>query len=69
MPITENIISFASQQGGSFSRKELLEAMRSDASINEASLPVILARLVKTGWGEYSLPEGARPRLSGMPPK
>ena len=69
MPITENVISFASQQGGSFSRKELLEALRSDASLNEASLPVILARLVttgrliKNGWGKYSLPEGVRPRL------
>ena len=69
MPITENIISFASQQGGSFSRKELLESLRADASLNEASLSAILTRLVstgrlvKTGWGEYSLPEGAKPRF------
>ena len=69
MPITENVISFASQNGGSFSRKELLDALRSDASLNEASLSAILARLVstgrlvKTGWGAYSLPEGARPPL------
>lgn len=69
MSITENIISFASQRGGSFSRKELLKALRSSASLNEASLSVILARLVsagrlvRTGWGEYSLPEGTRPSL------
>lgn len=73
MPITENIISFASQQGGSFSRKELFETFRSDASLNEASLSVILARLVstgrlvKSGWGEYSLPEEARPRFPIRP--
>lgn len=69
MSITENIILFASQNGGSFSRKELLGALRSDASLNEASLSAILVRLVstgrlvKSGWGVYSLPEGARPPL------
>lgn len=69
MPITENIISFAAQQGGSFTRKELLEALRSDASLNEASLSAVLGRLVatgrlvKTGWGKYSLAEGVNPRF------
>ena len=73
MPITENIISFAAQQGGSFSRKELLEALRSDASLNEASLSAILGRLVssgrlvKSGWGEYRLPEGVKPRFPVRP--
>ena len=73
MPITDSIISFAAQQGGSFSRKELLEALRSDASLNEASLSAILGRLVstgrlvKSGWGEYRLPEGVKPRFQVRP--
>ena len=67
MPITENIIAFAAERGGSFSRKELLEALRSDSVINDASLSAILwrmvatGRLLKTGWGEYALPDGVRP--------
>jgi hypothetical protein len=67
MPITENIITFAAEWGGSFSRKELLEALRSDSVINDASLSAILGRMVatgrllKTGWGEYALPDGVRP--------
>lgn len=73
MAITENIISFAAQKGGSFSRKELLEALRSDACLNEASLSAILGRLVstgrlvKSGWGEYRLPEGVKPRFLVRP--
>lgn len=67
MALTENIIYFAAQQGGSFKKKELLDALRMDASINEASLSALLGRLVatgrmtKTGWGEYTLPEGVKP--------
>lgn len=73
MPLTENIIHFAAQQGGSFKRKELLEALRMDASVNEASLSALLGRLVatgrilKTGWGEYALPEGIKPRFLVKP--
>ena len=73
MPITDNIISFAAQKGGSFSRKELLEELRSDAPLNEASLAAILARLVstgrllKTGWGEYILSEDVKPRFLVRP--
>lgn len=73
MAITENIISFAAQKGGSFSKKELLEELRSDASLNEASLSAILGRLVstgrlvKTGWGEYALSEGIKPRFLVRP--
>ena len=71
--ITDNIISFAAQKGGSFSRKELLEELRSDAPLNEASLATILARLVstgrllKTGWGEYILSEDVKPRFLVRP--
>lgn len=73
MAITENIISFAAQQGGSFKKKDLLEALRSDVAVNEASLSAILGRmvttgrLVKTGWGEYALPEGTKPRFLVRP--
>lgn len=62
MAITDYIIAFAAQGGGSFSRKELLDALRSEVSLNEASLSAILGRLVstgrlvKSGWGEYTLP-------------
>ena len=73
MAITDYIISFAAGQGCSFRKKELLEALRSDDSVNEASLSAILGRLVatgrlvKTGWGEYALPEGAKPRFLVRP--
>ena len=73
MAITESIISFAAQKSGAFSRKELVEALRSDASLNEASLSAILGRLVstgrlvKSGWGEYTLPEGVKPRFLVRP--
>ncbi len=73
MAITENIISFAAQQGGSFKKKDLLEALRSDAVVNDASLSAILGRmvatgrLVKTGWGEYALPEGIKSRFLVRP--
>lgn len=73
MAVTENIISFAAQQGGSFKKKDLLEALRSDVAVNEASLSAILGRmvttgrLVKTGWGEYALPEGTKPRFLVRP--
>lgn len=73
MAVTDNIISFAAQQGGSFKKKDLLEALRSDASVNEASLSAILSRMVamgrllKTGWGEYALPEGVKPRFLVRP--
>ena len=73
MAVTENIISFAARQGGSFKKKDLLEALRSDATINEASLSALLGRMVstgrllKTGWGEYALPEGAKPRFLVRP--
>lgn len=73
MAITENIISFAARKGGSFSRKELLEALRSEVSLNEASLSAILGRLVstgrlvKSGWGEYTLPDGVKPRFLVRP--
>ena len=73
MAVTENIISFAAQQGGSFKKKDLLEALRTDASVNEASLSALLSRLVatgrlvKTGWGEYALPEGIKPRFLVRP--
>lgn len=73
MAVTENIISFAAQQGGSFKKKDLLEALRADAAVNEASLSALLGRLVakgrliKTGWGEYALPEGVKPRFLVRP--
>ena len=73
MAVTENIISFAAQQGGSFKKKDLLEALRSDVAVNDASLSAILGRmvttgrLVKTGWGEYALPEGTNPRFLVRP--
>lgn len=73
MPITESIISFAAQQGGSFRKKALLEALRSNATVNDASLSAILGRMVatgrllKTGWGEYALPEGTKPRFLVRP--
>lgn len=73
MALTENIIYFAAQQGGSFKKKELLDALRMDASVNEASLSALLGRLVatgrmtKTGWGEYSLPEGVKSRFQVRP--
>lgn len=73
MAVTENIISFAAQQGGSFKKKDLLEALRADAAVNEASLSALLGRLVakgrliKTGWGEYALPEGVKPRFQVRP--
>lgn len=75
MTITENIISFAEQQGGSFKKKDLLQAQRSDALVNEASLSTLLGRLVargrlvKNGWGEYALPEGYKPRFLVRPQK
>ena len=73
MTVTENIISFAAQQGGPFKKKELLEALRTDAFVSEASLSALLGhlvaaeRLVKTGWGEYSLPEGFKPPFQVQP--
>lgn len=73
MAVTENIISFAAQQGGSFKKKDLLETLRSDVAVNDASLSAILGRmvttgrLVKTGWGEYALPEGTKPRFLVRP--
>ena len=73
MAVTENIISFAAQQGGSFKKKDLREALRANASVNEASLSALLGRLVstgrlvKTGCGEYALPEGIKPRFLVRP--
>ncbi len=73
MAVTENIINFAAQQGGSFKKKDLLKTLRTDATINEASLSALLSRLVatgklvKTGWGEYALPEGIKPRFLVRP--
>jgi hypothetical protein len=73
MTVTETIISFAVQQGGSFKKKDLLEALRSDATVNDASLSAILGRMVATGrllkigWGEYALPEGVKPRFLVRP--
>ena len=73
MAVTENIISFAAQQGGSFKKKDLLEALRTDATVNEASMSALLSRmvstgrLVKSGWGEYTLPEGVKPRFLVRP--
>lgn len=73
MPITENIISFAAGKGGSFNKKELLESLRADGAVNDASLSAILSRmvsrgrLVKTGWGEYTLPGGMKPRFLVRP--
>ena len=73
MAVTENIISFAAQQGGAFKKKDLLEALRSDAAVGDASLSAILSRmvatgrLVKTGWGEYALSESSKPRFMVRP--
>lgn len=73
MAVTDNIISFAAQKGGSFKKKDLLEALRTDAAVNDASLSAILGRmvamgrLVRTGWGEYALPEGTKPRFMVRP--
>jgi hypothetical protein len=73
MAVTDSIISFAVQKGGSFKKKDLLEALRTDAAVNDASLSAILGRmvatgrLVKTGWGEYALPEGTKPRFLVRP--
>jgi len=72
MTFTENITSFAAQQGGSFKKKNLLDALRPNA-VNEASLSAILSRmvatgrLVKTGWGGYALPDGIKPRFLVRP--
>ena len=73
MAVTENIVSFAAQQGGTFKKKELLLALRTDAAVNDASLSAILGRmvatgrLIKTGWGEYTLPVGTKPRFLVRP--
>ena len=73
MALTEHIIYFAAQHGCSFRKKELLDELRMDASVNEASVSAILGRLVatgrmiKTGWGEYALAEGLKPRFLVRP--
>ena len=63
MPVSDNILSFATIHRGPFKKKELAEYLRSGGDINDASLTTLLARLVatgrlvKTGWGEYALPQ------------
>lgn len=73
MPVTENILRYAARTGRSFRKKDLLAALRPDASVNEASLSALLGRLVamgrlvKTGWGKYALAEGVKPRFPVRP--
>ena len=63
MQVSDNIISYATIHRGPFHKKELAEYLRSSSGINDASLTTLLARLVatgrlvKTGWGEYALPQ------------
>lgn len=65
MQVSESILSFATIHRGPFKKKELAEYLRNGSDINDASLNTLLARLVssgrlvKTGWGEYALPQGA----------
>jgi len=66
MQVSESILSFATIHRGPFKKKELAEYLRSGSDINDASLNTLLARLVssgrlvKTGWGEYALPQGGK---------
>lgn len=66
MQVSESILSFATIHRGPFKKKELAEYLRRDRDINDASLNTLLARqvssgrLVRTGWGEYALPQGGK---------
>lgn len=63
MQVSENILSYATTHRGPFKKKELAEHLRASIDLNGASLSTLLSRLVstgrlvKTGWGEYALPE------------
>lgn len=66
MQISNNILSYATIHSSPFKKKELTEYLRSSSDINEASLNTLLTRLVatgrlvKTGWGEYALPQDGK---------
>lgn len=73
MQVSESIISYATIHRGPFKKKELAEYLRSYSDINDASLTTILARLVangrlvKTGWGEYALPQEGKHKWVPLP--
>lgn len=66
MQVSDNILSFATIHHGPFKKNELVEHLRTNNEINDASLNTLLARLVSTGrlikvgWGEYALPKEGR---------
>lgn len=63
MHVSDNILSYAMIHRGPFKKRELAEHLQAYGEINDMSLNTILSRLVstsrlvKTGWGEYSLPK------------
>ena len=69
MTTTDYIVQYAALQGKPFRRKDLAEWLESAGIPVGAGLQTQLERLVasgrltKTGWGEYLLSEGTKPRL------
>ena len=73
MQVSDNIISFATIHRGSFKKKELARYLHCCSDVNDASLNTLLARLVssgrlvKSGWGEYSLPQEGKYKCLMLP--
>lgn len=70
MTITNRIIDYALRHSGSFSRRDLMSELNSQANlVSESSAHVMLNRLLKenkilrVGYGEYKLAENTRPIL------